>query len=180
MADWKEFLLSKPEIGRSVFIAKTAFLIGRIQIGDCASIWPGVSARGDVNRIRIGKRTNIQDNSVLHVDHDAPLEIGDDVTVGHGSILHGCTIKDRCLIGMGSIILNGAVVGPDVIIGAGAVVKQNDVIPPGTLYLGAPAKYKRDLTPEEAASIPEWAKHYSEFALEYIRAAAGSGAVNPA
>jgi len=180
LADWKEFLLSKPEVGKSVFIARTAFLVGRIEIGECASIWPGVSVRGDVNRIRIGKRTNIQDNSVLHVDHDAPLEIGDDVTVGHGSILHGCTVRDRCLIGMGSIILNGAVVGPDVIIGAGAVVKQNDVIPPGTLYLGAPAKYKRDLMPEEAASIPEWAKHYSEFALEYIRAAAGSGGVNPA
>jgi len=169
LTHWKEFLESKPRIEKSVFIAGTAYVVGRIEIADYASIWPGVSARGDVNWMRIGERTNIQDNSVLHLDTDAPLEIGSDVTVGHGCILHGCTVKDRCLVGMGSIILNGAVVGPDVIIGAGSVVKQHDVIPPGTLYLGAPAKYKRDLTQEEIAAILESAKHYSEFALEYLR-----------
>jgi gamma-carbonic anhydrase len=172
MTDWKEFLHSKPEIGKDVFIARDAFLTGKIEIGDLAGIWPGVSARGDVNGIRIGRRTNIQDNSVLHVDQDAPLVIGDDVTVGHGCILHGCTIKDRCLIGMGTIILNGAVVGPDVIIGAGSLVKQNDVVPPGTLYLGSPARLKRDLTEPEIASIVASAKHYSEFALEYLRSGA--------
>jgi carbonic anhydrase/acetyltransferase-like protein (isoleucine patch superfamily) len=156
-------------MGREVFIAKTAFLVGGIEIGDRASIWPGVSARGDVNWIRIGKRTNVQDNAVLHVNHDTPLDIGNDVTVGHGCILHGCIIKDRCLIGMGSVILDGAVVGPDAIIGAGSVVKQNDVVTPGTLYLGVPAKYKRDLTKEEIASILDSAKTYSEYALEYLK-----------
>jgi carbonic anhydrase/acetyltransferase-like protein (isoleucine patch superfamily) len=173
LTDWKQFLASKPEIGQHVFIAATAFLTGRIKIADYASVWPGVAARGDVNWMRIGRRTNIQDNSVLHLDVDAPLDIGNDITVGHGCVLHGCTIKDRCLVGMGSIVLNGAVVGPDVILGAGSLVKQNDVIPPGTLYLGAPAKYKRDLTPAEIASILESAKHYSEFALEYLKTSGG-------
>lgn len=168
MSDIKGFLDSKPRIGKGVFIAETAYIVGRLELGDQASIWPGVSARADVNTMRVGKRTNIQDNSVLHVDHDAPLEIGDDVTVGHGCILHGCTIKDRCLIGMGSVILNGAVVGPDTIVGAGTVVRQNQVVPPGTLFLGVPGAVKRNLTPEEIASIARSAKAYSEYALAYL------------
>jgi carbonic anhydrase/acetyltransferase-like protein (isoleucine patch superfamily) len=128
-----------------------------------------VSARGDVNWIKIGSRTNIQDNSVLHVTVDTnPLDIGDDVTVGHGCILHGCTIKDRSLIGMGSVVLDGAVVGPDAMVGAGSVVKMGDVVPPGTLYLGVPAKYRRDLTPEEMAALLESAEEYAKFAAEYL------------
>jgi carbonic anhydrase/acetyltransferase-like protein (isoleucine patch superfamily) len=118
--------------------------------------------------MRIGKRTNIQDNTVLHVDHDAPLEIGDDVTVGHACVLHGCTVKDRCLIGMGSVILNGAIVGPDAVIGAGTVVKQGQVVPPGSLFLGVPGVFKRDLTPEETAAIVRSAKAYSEYAAAYL------------
>ena len=172
MTDWKTFLHSKPRIGKDVFIAKSASLTGQIEIGDYASIWPGVSARGDVNAIRIGRRANIQDNAVLHVNLDTPLVIGEDVTVGHGCILHGCTVKDRCLIGMGSVILDGAVVGPDVVIGAGSLVKQNDIVPPGTLYLGVPAKLKRDLTNDEIAAILDSARIYSEYALEYLRSSA--------
>jgi carbonic anhydrase/acetyltransferase-like protein (isoleucine patch superfamily) len=165
--DWKKNLLEKPVLGDRVYVSKTACLIGKISIGDYSSVWPNVSARGDVNFIEIGRRTNIQDNTVLHVDAN-PLILGDDITIGHGCILHGCTIKERCLIGMGSVVLDGAVIGPDVIVGAGSVVKQGDVIPPGTLYLGIPARYKRDLSDDEIKSIRASAEHYSEYALEYL------------
>ena len=98
-----------------------------------------------------------------------PLVLGDDITIGHGCILHGCTIEDRCLIGMGSVVLDGAVIGPDAIIGAGSVVKQGDVIPSGTLYLGIPARYKRDLSPEEIEAILKSAEHYAEYGREYLK-----------
>lgn len=169
MADLRENLTSKPVLGREVYVARGAFVVGRITLGDNASIWPGVSARADVNTMTIGRRTNIQDNSVLHVDTDAPLEIGDDVTVGHGCILHGCRVEDRCLIGMGSIVLNGAVVGHDSMVGAGSVVRQGEVIPPRTLWLGVPAKLRRELTEDEVKSILESARHYAGFALEYLK-----------
>jgi len=170
LIDWKANLRLKPVLGKRVYIAPSATIIGKIEIGDNSSIWPNVSARGDVNWMRIGKRSNIQDNSVLHVTEEThPLSIGDDVTVGHGCILHGCTIRDRCLIGMGSVVLDGAVIGPDAMIGAGSVVKQGEVVPPGTLYLGVPARYKRDLTKEEIEAIVESAKSYAAFAAEYLR-----------
>jgi carbonic anhydrase/acetyltransferase-like protein (isoleucine patch superfamily) len=170
MVDWKANMREVPAIGRNVYIASTSTVIGKIEIGDLSSIWPNVSARGDVNWMRIGKRTNIQDNTVLHVSEDThPLEIGDDVTVGHGCILHGCTIRDRCLIGMGSVVLDGAVIGPDAMVGAGSVVKQGDVVPPRTLYLGVPAKRKRDLYDYEIEAILQSAVSYSEFAQEYLR-----------
>jgi carbonic anhydrase/acetyltransferase-like protein (isoleucine patch superfamily) len=170
MAGISDFLSSKPSLGKDVFVARTAFVVGRIEIGDGSSIWPGVSARADVNTMRIGRRSNIQDNTVLHVDTDAPLVVGNDVTVGHACILHGCTIEDRCLIGMGSVILNGAVVGHDSIVGAGSVVKQGEVVPPRTLWLGVPAKQRRELTEAEVAAIVESARHYAGFALEYLKA----------
>jgi carbonic anhydrase/acetyltransferase-like protein (isoleucine patch superfamily) len=170
MVDWKSNLREHPNMGKDVYVAPSAVLVGRIEIADLANIWPNVSGRGDVNWIRIGKRTNIQDNSVMHVTYEThPLLVGDDVTVGHGCILHGCTIRDRCLIGMGSVVLDGATVGPDSIVGAGSVVKQGDIVPPHTLYLGVPAKYKRDLTDEELAAILDSARTYSEYALEYLR-----------
>ena len=169
MVDWKSFMQKKPALGRNVYVSPSATLIGNIEIGDFSGIWPNVSARGDVNWMKIGRRTNIQDNTVLHVTEDThPLEIGDDVTIGHGCILHGCTIKDRCLIGMGSVVLDGAVVGEDAMVGAGSVVKMGDVIPPRALYLGVPARYRRDLTDEEVAAILESAKSYAEFAQEYL------------
>jgi carbonic anhydrase/acetyltransferase-like protein (isoleucine patch superfamily) len=166
--DWKKNLLEKPVLGDKVYVSNTACLIGKISIGDHSSVWPNVSARGDVNFIEIGKRTNIQDNTVLHVDAN-PLILGDDITIGHGCILHGCTIKERCLIGMGSVVLDGAMIGPDAIVGAGSVVKQRTVVPPGTLYLGTPARYKRDLSDDEIKSIRASAEHYSEYALEYLK-----------
>jgi carbonic anhydrase/acetyltransferase-like protein (isoleucine patch superfamily) len=160
----------EPVLGENVYVAPSATLVGNIEIGDFSGIWPNVSARGDINWMKIGRRTNIQDNSVLHVTEDThPLEIGDDVTVGHGCILHGCTIKDRCLIGMGSVVLDGAVIGEDAMVGAGSVVKMGDVIPPRTLYLGVPARYRRDLTDEEVATILASAKSYAEVAQEYRR-----------
>ncbi|MGD9400905.1 MAG: gamma carbonic anhydrase family protein [bacterium] len=166
--DWKKNLREKPVLGESVYISPTACLIGKISIGDHSSVWPNVSARGDVNFIEIGRRTNVQDNTVLHVDAN-PLIMGDDITVGHGCILHGCTIRERCLIGMGSIVLDGAVIGPDALVGAGSLVKQGEVVPPGTLYLGIPARRIRDLTDEEIKSIRASAEHYSEYALEYLK-----------
>ena len=169
MTDLREALTSKPVLGRDVYLAGNAFVVGRITVDDEASIWPGVSARADVNTMRIGKRTNIQDNSVLHVDSDAPLVIGDDVTVGHGCILHGCTVGDRCLIGMGSVVLNGAVIGPDAMVGAGSVVRQGEVIPPRTLWMGVPAKQRRELTGDEVKGILDSARHYAEFAREYLK-----------
>jgi carbonic anhydrase/acetyltransferase-like protein (isoleucine patch superfamily) len=169
MVDWRGNIRRVVETGERVYVAPGAVLIGRIEIGDDSSIWPNVSARGDVNWIRIGRRTNIQDNSVLHVTYETrPLSIGDDVTVGHGCILHGCTIEDRCLIGMGSVVLDGAVVGPDAMVGAGSVVKQGEVVPPGSLFLGVPARHKRDLSADEIAAILESAKEYSTYAAEYI------------
>jgi carbonic anhydrase/acetyltransferase-like protein (isoleucine patch superfamily) len=172
LVDWKGNLQAEPVLGRDVYIASTSTVVGRIEIGDRSSIWPNVSARADVNWMRIGQRTNIQDGSVIHVTEDThPLDIGSDVTIGHGCILHGCTIEDRCLIGMGSVVLDGAVVGPDAMVGAGSVVKQGEVIPPRTLYLGVPARYRRDLTDREVAAILESAESYSRFALEYLRLA---------
>jgi carbonic anhydrase/acetyltransferase-like protein (isoleucine patch superfamily) len=169
LVDWKSNLRETPRLGKGVYVAPSATVIGRVEIGDNSSIWPNVSCRGDVHWMRIGSRTNIQDNTVLHVTIDThPLEIGSDVTVGHGSVLHGCTIKDRCLIGMGSVILDGAVVGPDAIVGAGSVVKQGGVVEPRTLSLGVPAVYRRDLSEEELAAILESAKMYHEYALEYL------------
>ncbi len=161
---------AKPVLGKNVYVAPTATLIGKVEVGDFSNIWPNVSARGDINWMKIGRRTNIQDNTVLHVTEDThPLVIGDDVTVGHGCILHGCTINDRCLIGMGSVVLDGAVVGSDAMIGAGSVVKQGDVIPPRTLYLGVPAKYRRGLADTEISAIMESAKSYAELAQEYLK-----------
>lgn len=168
MVDWKANVRRSPGMGEGVYLAPGVVAVGDITIGDGSSLWPNVSARGDVNWIRIGRRTNIQDNTTLHVTVDThPLDIGDDVTVGHGCILHGCTIKERCLIGMGSIVLDGAVVGPDAMVGAGSVVKMGDVIPPGTLYLGVPARLKRDLSREEIAAILESASEYAKLAAEY-------------
>ena len=168
MVDWQANIRREPETGKDVYIAPGTTVVGRVEIGDFSSVWPNVSARGDVNWIRIGKRTNIHDNSVLHVTYDThPLSIGDDATIGHGCILHGCTINDRCLIGMGSVVLDGAEIGPDAMVGAGSVVKQGEVVQPGTLYLGVPARFKRDLSQEEIAVILESAKEYAAFAAEY-------------
>jgi carbonic anhydrase/acetyltransferase-like protein (isoleucine patch superfamily) len=157
-----------PKIHETVFIVESAIIIGDTEIGEYSTIWFNAVIRGDVNYIRIGSRTNIQDLCMLHVTKDTrPLILGNEITVGHSVTLHGCTIKDRCLIGMGATILDAAVVGEDCIIGAGALVTEGSVIPPGTLAMGVPAKPKRDLTDAERARIKQSAQNYIEYARTY-------------
>ncbi|MDZ4383901.1 MAG: gamma carbonic anhydrase family protein [Nitrospirota bacterium] len=157
-----------PKLHPTVFVVETAVIIGDVEIGEYSSIWFNAVVRGDVHYIRIGDRTNIQDLCMLHVTKEThPLILGNDITVGHSVTLHGCTIKDRCLIGMGTTILDGAVVGEDCIIGAGALVTEGAVIPPKTLAVGMPAKPKRDLTEKEIARIRQSAQNYIDYARTY-------------
>jgi carbonic anhydrase/acetyltransferase-like protein (isoleucine patch superfamily) len=153
-----------PQIAASAYIAPEAVVIGDVVIGEHASVWPCTVIRGDVNWIRIGARTNIQDGSVLHgMIGEFPVLLGDNVTVGHGAVLHGCTIESRCLIGMGSIILNGAKVGAGSIIAAGTLVPEGTEIPPGSLFMGHPGKFRRALTAEDQAGIDAYAARYVEY-----------------
>ena len=157
-----------PDIHKGAFIEESAQIIGDVVIGEESSIWFNAVVRGDVNYIRIGKRTNVQDGSLLHVDHKKYfLVLEDDITIGHGVILHGCHIKSRCLIGMGAIIMDGAEVGEDVIIGAGATVTPKTSIPPRSLAVGTPAKTKRGLTDAEINQIKNSASNYVKYFQEY-------------
>ena len=157
-----------PKLHPSVYIGPGAVVIGDVEIGEESSVWCNAVIRGDVNVIRIGARTNIQDVSVLHVTRDtASLTVGDDVTVGHRAILHGCTIKSRCLIGMGAIIMDGAVINEDSIVGAGALVTEGTIIPPRSLALGVPAAVRRPLTVEEIAFLVRSAANYVRDAAHY-------------
>jgi carbonic anhydrase/acetyltransferase-like protein (isoleucine patch superfamily) len=159
----------RPTIAESVFIEETAVVIGDVVIGEESSIWFRTVVRGDVNYIRIGHRTNVQDLCLLHVTHDtAPLVIGDEVTIGHNVVLHGCTIKDRVLIGMGAIIMDGAVIGEDSVVGAGALVTEGTIVPPKSVILGSPAKVKRPVTDKELAWIRESAQNYIQYASQYM------------
>lgn len=156
-----------PQLGQRVYIDESARLIGRVQCGDDVSFWPMSVARGDVNEIEIGSRSNIQDGSVLHVTHDGPytpggiaLRIGKEVTVGHKVILHACKIGDRCLIGMGAIVMDGAVVGDEVIVAAGSLVSPGKTLESRSLYRGSPARRVRDLTDQEIEQLAYSAHHY--------------------
>lgn len=164
-----------PEIDPSAFIAETAVVIGDVTIGRESSLWYNVVARGDVNSIRIGDRTNIQDLTMLHVTHKkhaddpgAPLTIGDDVTVGHSVTLHGCTLENGCFIGMQAMVMDKAVVGEGALIGARALVTEGTVVPPHTLWVGAPAKQKRELTPEEIAWLKKSPGNYVNYSREFL------------
>jgi carbonic anhydrase/acetyltransferase-like protein (isoleucine patch superfamily) len=158
-----------PTIASSAFIEDTAVIIGDVAILPESSVWFNTVIRGDVHYIRIGHRTNIQDLSLLHVTHDLyPLVIGDDVTVGHHVVLHGCTIHDRVLIGIGSILMDGATIEEDCIIGAGALITKGTVIPSHSLALGSPARVKRPLTEKELAWIKESANNYVRYARQYV------------
>lgn len=159
----------KPTIHKEAFIAHSADIIGRVKIEKNANIWFGVVIRGDVNEINILEGSNIQDNSVIHVDENHSANIGKNVTVGHGAIIHGCTIEENCLIGMGSIILNGAKIGNNTIVAAGSLVSQNKEIPSGVLCMGSPAKVVRELTEEEIESIRISTKKYIEASKKYFR-----------
>jgi len=157
-----------PKIADSVYIEETAIVIGDVVVGEESSIWFNTVVRGDVHQIRIGRRTNIQDLCVVHVTHDThPTVLGDEVTVGHHVILHGCTVNDRVLIGMGAILMDGVVIGEDCIVGAGALVTERTVVPPKSLVLGSPAKIKRPVTEQELAWIRESAANYIGYARRY-------------
>jgi gamma-carbonic anhydrase len=164
-----------PHIAADAFIAETAVVIGDVTIGAQSSIWYNVVVRGDVNIIRIGDRTNIQDLTMLHVTHrkhaddpGAPLIIGNEVTVGHGATLHGCTVEDGAFIGMQAIVMDRVVVGQGALVGARALVTEGTVIPPHTLWVGAPARCKRELTDEERAWLARSAGNYVRYAREYL------------
>jgi carbonic anhydrase/acetyltransferase-like protein (isoleucine patch superfamily) len=157
-----------PRLHPSVLVAEGGVVIGDVEMGEGSSVWYGTIVRGDVNHVRIGARTNLQDGTIVHVTGGThPTVVGDDVTVGHRVVLHGCTVKDRCLVGIGAVVLDGAVVGPDAMIGAGALVPPGMVVPPGKLVLGSPAKVKRDLTPEEIAFFRHSAARYVEYAARH-------------
>jgi len=159
----------KPTVPASCFIEDTGVVIGDVVMGEECSVWFHAVIRGDVNYIRIGQRTNIQDLCMLHVTHDThPLIIGNEVTVGHNVVLHGCTIKDRVLVGMGAIIMDGAVIGEDSVVGAGALVVEGTIVPPKSLILGSPAKVKRPVTEKELAWIKESADNYVKYAGLYL------------
>ncbi|WP_410016716.1 gamma carbonic anhydrase family protein [Sodalis sp. C49] len=164
-----------PILGQRVMIDPSSVVIGEITLADDVSIWPLVAMRGDVNNIIIGARTNIQDGTVLHVTHRSehnpagnPLVIGEDVTVGHKAMLHGCTIGNRVLVGMGSILLDGVVVEDDVMIGAGSLVSPGKRLESGYLYLGSPARRVRALTPAEIAGLLYSANNYVRWKDQYL------------
>ena len=165
-----------PQLGARVYVDESAAVIGDVQISADSSIWPMCSVRGDVNHIRIGARTNIQDNSVIHVTHrysELPegmaTRVGDDVTVGHQCVLHACTIGNRCLIGMGSIVLDGAVLHDGVLLGAGSLVTEGKELEGGYLWLGRPAKRARTLTKQELAWFEYSANHYVKLKNDYMK-----------
>lgn len=167
-----------PKLGRNVFVHPAATVIGDVELGDDVSVWPGVVIRGDVNSIRIGAGSNIQDNSVLHVSHrsaadpeGAPLLIGRRVTVGHGVILHGCSIGDECLLGMGSLVMDKAVLEPKVLLAAGSLVPEGKCLESDWLYLGRPVRAARRLTGAELAYFRYSADNYVKLAAEYASAA---------
>ena len=164
-----------PQLGAGVFIDPTALVIGDVTIGDQSSVWPMSVVRGDIHRIRIGARSSIQDNSVLHVTHAGPynpdgfpLTVGDEVTVGHRVTLHGCTLGNRILVGMSSTIMDGALVEDEVVIGAGSLVTEGKVLKRGWLYVGRPAQAVRELTEQEFTYFAYTAERYVQLAARYL------------
>ncbi len=164
-------------IHRSVFVAPGAVITGQVTLGPESSVWFGCVLRGDVNTITIGAQCNIQDGCILHVDSDKPLRLGDRVSLGHGAIVHGCTVEDDVLIGIRATVLSGAVIGRGSLIGAGALVPEGMVVPPDSLVLGLPAKVARPVSPEQAALIRRIAQAYVNHSRAYLagRAASSQG-----
>jgi len=165
-----------PSVGERVYIDDMATVVGDVVMGDDVSIWPYCAIRGDVRHIRIGARSNVQDNTVLHVTHDGPytpggmpLLIGEDVTIGHAAILHACTVEDACLIGMGSVVLDGARIGKNAMVAAGAVVTPGKVVESGTLWAGNPARMLRRLSETEIEALYYSAKNYVRLKNRYLR-----------
>lgn len=164
-----------PHVGERVFIDSQAFVLGDVTLGEDASVWPGAVIRGDMHRIRIGARTSVQDGAVLHITHASdynpdgwPLTIGDDVTIGHQACLHGCTIGNEVLVGIGTTVLDGAVVEDRVVIGAGSLVPPGRRLESGYLYVGSPARQKRELTDSEKSYFKYSAANYAKLKDEYL------------
>lgn len=171
----RSYLSHQPKIGQRTYVDESACIIGQVSIGDDCSIWPFASIRGDMHRIQIGERTSVQDGCVLHITHAGEfnpdgfaLTIGNDVTIGHKAILHGCTVKDACLIGMGSIVMDGAIIESEVILAAGSLVGPGKVCESGYLWVGSPAIKKRALTKEERAFIRYSANNYVKLKNHYL------------
>ena len=159
-----------PVVHPTAFVDESAQVIGDVQIGAESSVWMNAVIRADVNSIRIGERTNVQDGSVIHVMHHThPTAVGDDVTIGHGAIVHGCTVGSRVLIGMGAILLNGSTIGEDAIVAAGSLVTEDMVVPPRSLVMGSPAQVRRALTDDEVRFVLESAGNYVRYRLDYAR-----------
>lgn len=164
-----EYMGIVPQIGEDVFIADGAKVIGDVTIGGKSSIWFNTVIRGDVHYIRIGERTNIQDNCVIHVTNGKfPVNIGSGVTVGHGAIIHGCEIKDYCLIGMGAVVLDGSFIGDHTLVAAGTVVREGFKVPAKSLVAGVPGRIIRELTSDEIVRLEESAAHYVRYAADYL------------
>ena len=156
-----------PQLAPSAWVADSAQVIGRVQMAEGSSVWYGAVLRGDNDWIRIGARSNVQDGTVMHTDMGFPLTIGEDVTIGHQVMLHGCTIGDGSLIGIQAVVLNGAKIGRNCLVGAGAVVTEGKEFPDNSLILGAPAKVVREISPEQAARLQHGALHYVENAQRH-------------
>ena len=158
-----------PRVAANAYVDESAQIIGDVEIGEESSVWMNVVIRGDVHAVRIGRRTNIQDGTIVHVMRDThPTTIGDEVTVGHGAIVHGSTIDHRVLIGMGAILLNGVEVGSDSIVAAGTLLPEGAKMPPRSLVMGSPGKVRRTLTDQEIASIRWYADNYVRYRLDYV------------
>jgi carbonic anhydrase/acetyltransferase-like protein (isoleucine patch superfamily) len=165
--DRARFLFVQPQIDPTAYVASQAVVIGDVRLAARSSVWPTAVLRGDINFIEIGEGSNIQDGSIVHLADDLPTIVGKLVTVGHRAILHGCTVEDECLIGMGATILDEAIIGKGSIVGAHALVTKGTRIPPGSLVMGMPAKVVRPLHPEEIADIRHWADHYIDLVPIY-------------
>ena len=175
MPTLRPYLDHQPRLGQAVYVDPDSTVIGRVELADDVSIWPRAVLRGDVNTISVGARTNIQDGTICHLTHDGrytpggiPLVLGADITVGHGAILHACTIGDRCLIGMGAIVLDGAIIEEDVMLGAGSLVSPGKRLESGWLYRGRPATQARRLKPEELEMLKYSAAHYVKLKDQYL------------
>lgn len=165
-----KFKGAEPVIGKDVYMSEGTQIIGNVTIGDQANIWFGAVVRGDMNSIAIGRGTNVQDNSTVHITEKLPTVIGDYVTVGHNCVIHACTIGNECLIGMGSTILDGAVIGEGSIVGANSLVTMNKSFPPHSMIMGSPAKVVRRLSEDEIQRIKDSAARYINYAKSYIEA----------
>ncbi|MBZ5589518.1 MAG: gamma carbonic anhydrase family protein [Acidobacteriia bacterium] len=173
------FAGKSPSFGQRVFVAPTAVVVGDVSLGDDVSVWYGAVLRGDLREIRIGARSNIQDNVVMHVDEpDFPVLVAEDVTVGHAAVLHGCKVERGALVGMHATVLNGAVVGEEAVVAAGALVSPGMVVQPRTLVAGVPAKVRRELGEEELEHVRRGVRSYLELKTRYLAADGGGETVD--